>query len=66
MMKINSDDNIQIKLVLMNGNEPQFVEYHSHVDSRTHIINAETFCDVFGVDMSELRTFSKVRYEKEK
>ncbi len=66
-MKINSDDKVQIKLVLMNnGLEPSFVEYYSQNDSRYHIINAKTFTDVFGVPMDELRAFNKVRHEKEK
>jgi len=50
-------ENIEIKLVLMNGNEPQFVEYYSHVDSRYHIINAKIFADAFGISMDELKQF---------
>ena len=64
-MVVGSNDNIKIKLVLMNGDEPRYVEYYSVSDSRNSIINAKTFVDVFGVSMDELRAFNKVRYEKE-
>ncbi len=65
MTNKNSNKNdIRIELVLMNGNEPTFVEYYSSVDSRYHIIKADTFTEIFGIGTDELRTFNKVRYEK--
>ncbi len=65
-MVIAGNDKIKIKQVLMNGNEPSYVEYFSHVDSRNHIISASRFVDVFGVSMDELSTFNKLQAQKEK
>ncbi len=64
-MKIDSDDKVRIKLVMMNGNEPAFVEFTGRNDKDT-ILRAERFCDSFGWSMDDLRAFNKVRYEKEK
>ncbi len=65
MTSKNSNKNdIKIELVLMNGNEPTYVEWYSITDSRYHIIKADTFTEIFGISTDELRTFNKVRYEK--
>ncbi len=65
MMKINSDDKVQIKLVMMSGNEPAFVEFTGR-NGKDTILRAERFCDSFGWSIGDLRAFNKVRYEKEK
>ena len=54
-MKLNENDEIQIKQVLMSGAEPRFVEFYSQDDNRNHIMNAEKFCIVFGYNMEELK-----------
>ncbi len=56
-MKINDmgKKDIVIKMVLMNGDNVSFVEFYSHADSRTHIINANRFCDTFGYSMEDLK-----------
>lgn len=51
-------ENIQIRQVLMNSGSPAFVEYYSASDSRNHIINANRFCEIFGVSMAELELFN--------
>ena len=53
-MKLNENEDINIKQVLMGSGEPRYVEFYSHADSRNHIMNAERFCDVFGYSMKEL------------
>ena len=63
-MKMDSKENIKIKQVLMNGSNIAYVEFYSHSDNRNHIINAERFCDVFGVSMDELETFNGQRTNK--
>jgi hypothetical protein len=59
MMKINDMEKtaIKIKMVLVNGGNPSFVEFFSYSDSRTHIINAERFCSVFGYTIEDLNQF---------
>ena len=53
-MKLNTDEDINIKQILMNNSEPRFVEFYSHKDNRNHIMNAAKFCDVFGYSIEEL------------
>ena len=55
---------IVVKQVLMSGDgTPAFVEYYSHVDSRTHIINANRFTEIFGFSLDELK---QLQAQKEK
>ncbi len=54
-MKIKETKNdIEIRMVLKSNGDPRFVEYYSPHDSRTNIINAERFCEIFGFSMIEL------------
>ena len=57
-MKLNKNEEIEIKQVLMSGGKPGYVEFYSPTDSRTHIMNAERFCDVFGYTAEELNNMS--------
>ena len=63
-MKINSDDKVQIKLVMMNGNEPAFIEFTGR-NGKDTILRAERFCDSFGWSMDNLRAFNRVKDEKD-
>ena len=49
---------ITIKNVLMNNDEPRYVEYFNHSDSRTVIINAKRFINIFDSSMDELIAFN--------
>ncbi len=54
-MQLNSNDEIQIKQILKSNGEPSFIEFYSPADSRTHIMSAEKFCEVFGYTVEDLK-----------
>ncbi len=55
-MQLEPNEKIIIKQVLKNNGEIAYIEFCRHSDSRNHILNAKTFCDVYGWSMDELRT----------
>ena len=54
-MEIKTNDNIEIKQILMSNGIPAFVEWFSTTDSRNHILSATHFCDTFGYTLEELK-----------
>ena len=58
------NDKVQIKLVMMSGNEPAYVEFTGR-NGKDTILRADHFGDSFGYSMEELRAFNRVRYEKD-
>ncbi len=54
-MKINEDEKIQIKQVLMSNGEPRFVEFYSQSDKKNHIMSADKFADIFGYTLEDLK-----------
>ena len=57
---------IKIKNIIMKSELPEFVEYFSTVDSRSHIQTAQSFIDQFGFSESELIHFSYTHKRKNK
>ena len=53
-MTLTQDTEIIIKQILKNNGEPRFVEFFSPSDSRTHIMSADRFCEMFGYTLEDL------------
>ena len=58
-MVLTSKTEIAVRQIIEDRKEITFVEFYSVSDSRNHILSADTFCDVFGYTLNDLRKISK-------